>query len=189
MKSIAISGSLRENVGKKDAKELRYAGKVPCVLYGGKEQIHFSVSADDLRGLVYTPETVFIDFDIDGKKYKAAMQDIQFHPLTDLIRHIDFLEVFDNKPIMLRIPVRVDGNSPGVRMGGRLVQKLKFLKIKGLPAKHQDEISVNVDTLELGQIIRVRDIKIEGLEILNAKADTVVSVVSTRQTRQAGQEG
>jgi large subunit ribosomal protein L25 len=101
MKSISISGSARQNVGKRDAKELRYEGKVPCVLYGGKEQVHFSVFEADLKHLVYTPEVYFVDLTVDGKKYRATMQDIQFHPLTDLINHIDFLEIDENKQVTM----------------------------------------------------------------------------------------
>lgn len=185
MKSIAISGSLRENVGKRDAKELRYKGHVPCVLYGGKEQTHFSVFADDLRGLVYTPDAMFVDLDIAGKKVKATMQDIQFHPVTDLIVHVDFLETFENKATVMKIPVKFVGTSPGVKMGGRLVQKLKTIKIKALPKDHVDFIEVNIDNLEMGKLIRVGDLPASKLEILNAKIDTIVSVVSTRASRQA----
>lgn len=189
MKSIAISGSLRENVGKRDAKELRYKGHVPCVLYGGKEQTHFSVFADDLRGLVYTPDAMFVDLDIAGKKVKASMQDIQFHPVTDLITHVDFLETFENKPVVMNIPVKVTGTSPGVKMGGRLVQKLKKLRVKALPKNHVDFIEVNIDNLEMGKLIRVSDLNAGSIEILNAKADTILSVVSTRASRQADSDG
>lgn len=184
MKSIAISGSSRGNVGKRDAKELRYEGKVPCVLYGGKEQLHFAVSADDLRGLVYTADTMFVDLNLEGKKFTAVMQDIQFHPVTDMILHIDFLEVFDEKPVTLSVPVRLSGTSPGVRMGGRLVQKLKRLKVKALPKNHKDFIEVSIENLEMGKLIRVSDLNETGVQILNSKADTIVSVVSTRATRQ-----
>ncbi len=185
MKSIAISGSPRENVGKRDAKELRYKGHVPCVLYGGKEQTHFSVLAEDLRGLVYTPDAMFVDLDIAGKKAKATMQDIQFHPVTDLIIHVDFLETFEDKPTVMNIPVKVVGTSPGVKMGGRLVQKLKKLRVVALPKNHVDFIEVNIDSLEMGKLIRVSDLPAGKLEILNSKVDTILSVVSTRASRQA----
>ena len=110
MKSIAISGSLRKNVGKRDAKELRYQGKVPAVLYGGKEQYHFSVSATDLKPVIYTPDVHFIDLDIEGEKFQAILQDAQYHPLTDQVRHVDFLELNDKKEVALNIPVKLVRN-------------------------------------------------------------------------------
>src|SRR5690606_18491683 len=122
-----ISGSVRQNVGKRDAKELRYEGKVPAVLYGGKEQIHFSVSAADLKPAIYTADIHFIDLDIEGKKFKAIIQDSQFHPLTDQIRHVDFLELSDDKAVAMNVPIKLTGTSPGVKMGGKLVQKLRKL--------------------------------------------------------------
>src|ERR1700744_2667257 len=125
MKSIAISGSPRANVGKRDAKELRYQSLVPAVLYGGATQSHFSVSAADLRPVVYTPDVHFIDLDIAGTKAKAIIKDIQYHPLTDVITHIDFLEVSDSKPVTMEIPVKLTGTSPGVKVGGKLVLKLR----------------------------------------------------------------
>src|SRR3546814_117567 len=113
MKSIAISGSARQNVGKRDAKQLRYEGKVPCVLYGGEEQYHFAASAADLRDLIYTPEAMFVDLDVDGEKFRASMKDIQFHPVSDIVLHVDFLQLFEDKPVKMEIPVRLKGTSPG----------------------------------------------------------------------------
>jgi large subunit ribosomal protein L25 len=120
MKSVSISGSSRTNVGKKDAKALRNAGMVPCVLYGGKDQKSFSVKYNDLLPLVYTPEVLTVDLNIDGSNYKALMQEIQFHVINDKIIHIDFLEMFDNKPVVIDIPVHTTGNSIGVKAGGKL---------------------------------------------------------------------
>ncbi|MGZ3810662.1 MAG: 50S ribosomal protein L25, partial [Mucilaginibacter sp.] len=129
MKSIAISGSPRENVGKRDAKELRYNGLVPAVLYGGKTQTHFAVSAADLKPVIYTPVVHFIDLEVAGVKSQAIVQDIQFHPLTEKILHVDFLLLDEKKPIAIEIPIRLIGTSPGVKMGGKLVQKLRKLRI------------------------------------------------------------
>jgi large subunit ribosomal protein L25 len=185
MKSISISGSVRQNVGKRDAKELRYEGKVPCVLYGGTEQVHFAVFEADLKHLVYTPEVYFVDLTIDGKKYRATMQDIQFHPLTDLINHIDFLEIHDDKPVTMLLPVRFTGYSPGVKMGGKLVHKIKKLKVKGLPKYMTDSVQVNIDNLEIGKMIRVGEISLENLTILDAKANSIVSVETSRALREA----
>ena len=185
MKTISISGSVRQNVGKRDAKELRYEGKVPCVLYGGKEQVHFSVFEADLKHLVYTPEVYFVDLTIDGKKYRATMQDIQFHPLTDLINHIDFLEIDENKPVTMMLPVKFVGSSPGVKMGGKLVHKIKKLKVRGLPKDMTDSIVINIDNLELGKMIRVSEVQVENLTILDAKSNSIVSVETSRALREA----
>lgn len=185
MKSISISGSVRQNVGKRDAKELRYEGKVPCVLYGGKEQVHFSVFEADLKHLVYTPEVYFVDLTVDGKKYRATMQDIQFHPLTDLINHIDFLEIDENKPVTMMLPVKFSGSSPGVKMGGKLVHKIKKLKVRGLPKDMTDNVTISIENLELGKMIRVSDVKVENLTILDAKSNSIVSVETSRALREA----
>ncbi|TCK85760.1 50S ribosomal protein L25/general stress protein Ctc [Albibacterium bauzanense] len=188
MKSIAISGSLRENVGKRDAKELRYEGKVPAVLYGGKKQYHFAVSAADLKSLVYTPDVHFVDLDLDGQKFKAIIQEMQFHPLNDLIRHIDFLELDDKKEVVMNIPVALTGTSPGVRSGGKLIQKLRKLRVKALPNDIPQQIEVSLNALEVGKSVRVEEIKLKNARVLNNADDTIVSVGMSRALRQAEQE-
>jgi large subunit ribosomal protein L25 len=180
MKSVSISGSPRANVGKKDANALRNAKQVPCVLYGGKEQIHFSVLAADFKDLIYTPEVNTVDLDIAGKKFKAILQEAQYHKVNDSLLHVDFLEVIAGKPVVMNIPVKTTGTSPGVRAGGKLVKKLKTLKVKGLVDKMPDFISLSIDSLEIGQSIRVGDIKLDGLELLNPENVTVLSVQVTR---------
>jgi large subunit ribosomal protein L25 len=188
MKSIAISGSPRENVGKRDAKELRYEGLVPAVLYGGKTQTHFSVSAADLKPVIYTPVVHFIDITVAGTKTQAIIQDIQFHPLTEQILHVDFLELDEKKPIAIEIPIRITGTSPGVKMGGKLVQKLRKLRIKALPKDHLDNIDVSIEGLEVGRSVRVDDLKFDKLTITNAKEDTILSITTSRALRQAEQD-
>jgi len=188
MKSIAISGSPRENVGKRDAKELRYQGLVPAVLYGGKTQTHFAVSAADLKPVIYTPVVHFIDITVAGATTQAIIQDIQFHPLTEQILHVDFLQLDSAKPIAIEIPIRLTGTSPGVKMGGKLVQKLRKLRIKALPKDHLDNIDVSIEGLEVGKSVRVSDLKLEKLTITNAMEDTIVSVTTSRALRQAEQE-
>jgi len=188
MKSIAISGSPRENVGKRDAKELRYEGLVPAVLYGGKTQTHFSVSAADLKPVIYTPVVHFIDITVAGTKTQAIIQDIQFHPLTEQILHVDFLELDEKKPIAIEIPIRITGTSPGVKMGGKLVQKLRKLRIKALPKDHLDNIDVSIEGLEVGKSVRVGDLKFDKLTITNAKEDTILSITTSRALRQAEQD-
>ena len=188
MKSIAISGSPRENVGKRDAKELRYQGLVPAVLYGGKNQIHFSVSAADLKGLVYTPDVQFIDLDVAGVKAKAIIQDVDFHPLTDLPLHVDFLELNDKKPVIMEIPVRLTGTSPGVKTGGKLVQKLRKLRVKALPNDMPQDVQVSLETLEVGKSVAVDELKFNNFKIMNNGDDTIVSVTMSRALKQAEQE-
>jgi large subunit ribosomal protein L25 len=182
MKSVSISGSPRANVGKTDATTLRNAKKVPCVLYGGKEQVHFSVLEADFKDLIYTPSVNTVNLDIAGKKYSAILQDAQFHAVKDNILHVDFLEIIAGKPVTMNIPVKTTGTSPGVRNGGKLNKKLKTLRVKGLVEKMPDTIDIAINTLEIGQGVRVSDIKIDGLTFLNAENVTVVSVQVTRAT-------
>lgn len=188
MKSIAISGSVRQNVGKRDSKELRYVGNVPAVLYGGSTQTHLSVSAADLKAVLYTPEVVFIDLHLDGKTVKAIVQDAQFHPLTDLVTHIDFLELNDEKEVTINIPVKLTGTSPGVKLGGKLVQKLRKLRVKALPGDLPQEIEVPMESLEVGKSFRVAQVVLENAKVLNNSDDTIVSVIMSRALRQAEQE-
>ena len=180
MKSVSISGSPRANVGKTDATALRNAKRVPCVLYGGKEQVHFSVLAADFKHLIYTPEVNTVNLDIAGKKYHAIMQEAQFHKVNDSLLHVDFLEIVAGKPVTMNIPVKTTGVSPGVRAGGKLNKKLKTLKVKGLVEKMPDIINIAIDKLEINDSVRVSDINIDGLTMLNAENVTVVSVQVTR---------
>jgi large subunit ribosomal protein L25 len=188
MKSIAISGSVRQSVGKRDAKELRYEGNIPAVLYGGSTQTHLSVSAADLKAVLYTPEVVFIELNLDGKTVKAIVQDAQFHPLTDLVTHVDFLELNDDKEVTLNIPVTLTGTSPGVKLGGKLVQKLRKLRVKALPGNLPQEIAVPMESLEVGKSFRVAQVVLENAKVLNNSDDTIVSVIMSRALRQAEQE-
>ncbi|WP_345948802.1 MULTISPECIES: 50S ribosomal protein L25/general stress protein Ctc [unclassified Mucilaginibacter] len=188
MKSIAISGSPRENVGKRDAKELRYQGLVPAVLYGGATQTHFSVSAADLKPVIYTPVVQFIDLDVAGTTSQAIIKDMQFHPLTDELLHVDFLLLDESKPVTIEIPILLTGTSPGVKMGGKLVQKLRKLRVKALPKDHLDSIEVSIEGLEVGKSVRVRDISVPNLTITNTPEDTILSITTSRALRQAEQE-
>ena len=188
MKSFAISGSRRENVGKRDAKELRYEGKVPAVLYGGDNQIHFAVSAADLKGLVYTPDVHFVDIDVEGTKAQAVLQDIQFHPLTEQILHVDFLRVNESKPFVMEIPIKLTGTSPGVKMGGKLIQKLRKLRVKAFAKDMPQYVEVGIEVLELGKSVRVGDLSFDKFQVINNADDTIVSVVMSRALKQAEQE-
>ena len=180
MKSVSISGSPRANVGKTDATAMRNAKRVPCVLYGGKEQIHFSVLSADFKNLIYTPHVHTVDLEIAGNKYHAIVQETQFHPLKDHLMHVDFLEIVEGKPVVMELPVRTSGTSPGVRNGGKLSKKLKTLRAKGLVENMPDVITVAIDAMEIGHSVRVEDIIVEGLTFLNAPNITVVAVQVTR---------
>jgi large subunit ribosomal protein L25 len=188
MKTIAISGSPRENVGKRDAKELRYEGKVPAVLYGGKEQLHFAVDRTDLNEAIYTPEANFLEIAIGGTKTKAIIKDAQYHPLTDLLLHVDFLQLFDDKEITMEIPVKLVGTSPGVKMGGKLVQKLRKLRVRSLPKSMPQVVEVSIAKLEVGNLFRVRDLQKADYIVTNTPEDTIVSVGMSRALKQAETE-
>lgn len=180
MKTVALTGELRSTLGSKDSRALRNEGKVPCVLYGGGEHIHFYIYSPDFKALVYTPNTYKVQLTIEGKKHLAILQDMQFHPVNDSIIHADFLSVDDKKIVTVSIPVKVSGNSPGVRAGGKLIQKIQRLKVKGLIADIPDAVELNIDELELGQSIKVKNIELKNVEILDSKDNAVVSVKMTR---------
>jgi large subunit ribosomal protein L25 len=188
MKSVSISGSARTNVGKKDAKAVRNAGAVPCVLYGGKEQKTFSVKYNDLLPLVYTPEVLSVELNIDGNIYKALMQEIQFHPINDKIVHIDFLEMFDNKPVVIDIPVHTTGNSIGVKAGGKLTLNVRKLKVRALPANLPDSIEIKIDDLDIGKSIRVSEIPVNNIELLDTPNMVVATIKVTRNMVSAATE-
>jgi large subunit ribosomal protein L25 len=188
MKIVSMSGSLRENVGKKDAKAVRKSGKVPCVLYGGTEQIHFTCEDKDFKDIIFTDEVCFIDLSIDGKQYKATLQDVQYHPVSDIILHVDFLEIIDNKPIIMYVPVKVKGTSPGVLRGGKLVKKMRRLKVKGMSDILPDNVMIDISKLDIGDSFKVNQIAIEGVEFLDVASSIVISVITTRGVETPAEE-
>ena len=181
MKSITIKGSERESVGKKATKALRNAGKVPCVVYGGEKPLHFSADELSFRDLVYTPNahTVVVELE-NGQKVDAVMQDIQFHPVTDKILHIDFYQLFADKEVTMDIPVRLQGNSPGVRNGGRLLFRKRKLAIRALPDKLPDFFDVDISKLKIGQNISVETLLNDDFSILHPDNTVVVQVKTAR---------
>jgi large subunit ribosomal protein L25 len=181
MKSINITGTLRKEISKQEVKNLRKAGKVICVLYGGEHNVHFSADALQFRNLVYTPEVSTVNLDIDGKKYSAVMKDVQFHPIHDHILHVDFLEIRPEKKVTIQIPVKLTGSSIGVKEGGRLIQKMRKVQISALPANLPDAIEIDISPLKIGDSIRIRDLKKEGVEFLDSPNNIVVGVRVTRQ--------
>ncbi len=180
MKSVVIKGKQREAVGKKDAKKLRSEGNVPCVLYGGDKPIHFYAPFNEFRKIVYTPSVYLLDVDIDGKVYKAIMQDIQWHPVEEQILHIDFLIVREDKPIKIEIPVQTNGLAKGIKQGGKLKSNLRKLKVKAFAKDLPDTIEINVEDLALGDSVKVEDLSFKNIEFLDNKSNVVVSVNITR---------
>lgn len=180
MKSVSISGSPRVNVGKKDAKAIRGQKMVPCVLYGGKEQFFFTTSEDSFKNIVYTPEICTVNIKIDGKEFAAILQDIQFHPVTDKIIHADFLEIFENKPITMHVPIKTSGTAPGIIKGGKLLMKMKKLKIKALTKHMPDHVTLDISKLDIGDSIRVSEIDAKDMTILDSPSNIVIAVRITR---------
>ena len=166
-------------------KAIRKNNGVPCVLYGGKEIVHFTVPAEGLRNLVYTPHIYVVDLDIDGKKVNAIMKDIQFHPVKDNILHVDFYEIDEAKPIVMEIPVQLQGLAEGVKAGGKLALQIRKLKVKALYNLIPEKLIVNVSHLGLGKTIKVGELNFENLELLNAKEAVVCAVKLTRAARGA----
>jgi large subunit ribosomal protein L25 len=183
MKSVEIIGFKRANLGKSESKALREEANVPCVLYGGKEQIHFHSPMILFRDLVYTPDAYEVELNIEGDIYRSILQDIQFHPVSETILHADFLLLRDDKEVKIEIPVKVDGVAPGVQKGGKLVTKLRKLKVKALPVNIPDYITVDVSNLDLGKTIKVGEIPTENFTVLNAPNIPVVAVDVPRALR------
>jgi large subunit ribosomal protein L25 len=192
MKSIAINGSLRTEIGKKATKSVRKADAVPCVLYGAQKDAngnqvatHFTLTNDELRNLVYTPHIYVVDLTIDGKTVNAIMKDIQFHPVTDAILHVDFLQINEENPIVMEVPVQLEGLAEGVKAGGKLALQTRKLKVKALYNLIPERLVVNVTNLGLGKTIKVGELNYEGLTLLNAKEAVVCAVKLTRAARGA----
>jgi len=188
MKTIEIKGFKRETIGKKATKQLRKDGSVPCVLYGGKEVVHFHAPVNEFNHLFYTPNVYLVNIDIDGKKYSTILKDSQFHPVSDKPLHVDFLEINDKEPVTIEIPVKVEGFAIGVQSGGILVLEKRKLAVRALAKNLPDELVVNVEKLEIGKATKVGQLKFENLELLNAQNAVVVAVRLTRAAR-AEQEG
>jgi large subunit ribosomal protein L25 len=180
MKSVQLSGSLRTNVGKVNAKAVREKGNVPCVIYGGKEQIHFEADIRAFKPVIFTPNAHIVEIDLDGKVYKTVLQEAQYHKINDKLIHADFLEIVDGKPVTANIPVLITGQSDGVKKGGKLVLKMRKLKARGIAATLPDAITIDITKLDIGDSIAVGDITVDGATLLNAKNVSVVSVVTTR---------
>ncbi|MDO4225571.1 MAG: 50S ribosomal protein L25/general stress protein Ctc [Bergeyella zoohelcum] len=180
MKSITIQGAKRESVGKKSTKALRDAELVPCVVYGGAEPLNFSTEEKSFRDLVYTPDAHTVELVIDGQTIPAVLQDIQFHPITDKILHVDFYQLSEDKPVIMDVPVRITGRAKGVVAGGVLRQSFRKLRLKAIPANLPDEIVVDVTPLRIGNKLYVGDIKNENYTFLHPDNAVIVAVKMSR---------
>jgi large subunit ribosomal protein L25 len=191
MKTISLKLEKRKEVGKKETKELRRKEFVPCVLYGGTENLHLTAHNLEFKDLIYTPHIYKIDLEVEGKTIPCIMKDIQFHPVTDSILHIDFLEIFEDKMFATALPVRTTGMSPGVKEGGKLKIEMRKLKVKGYLKDIPDELVVDISTLELGKTIKVKEMDVENIEFLDPGSNVVLSVKLTRVAKgmAAGDEG
>lgn len=188
MQTIAISGKARTNVGKVATKADRAAGNIPCVMYAGNEVVHFTSTISELRGILYTPKFFKAIINIDGTTHEALLKDVQMHPISEEILHIDFHKLLPGSPVIVEIPIRVVGQSPGVKEGGKLLVKVRKVKVKSTPENLKDNIDIDISGLKLGQSFKVRDIKETGFEILNSPAIPLVSVEITRALKSAATE-
>jgi len=180
MRTVSMSGSLRANVGKKDATLQRNEKKVPCVLYGGKEQVHFATDEKSFKKIVFTPEICFVKINIAGKEHDAILQDIQYHPTTDNILHADFLELIPGKQIVMGVPVKTEGVAPGILQGGKLIMKYRKLKVKALSENMPESIVINIDGLNIGSTVKVSELKCNNYAILESPNSVVATVRVTR---------
>jgi large subunit ribosomal protein L25 len=189
MKTISMSGSIRESVGKKGSKALRNQGKVPCVLYGGEKQIHFSTDASQFKNLIYSPEIAFVELDLEGNKVSCILQDVQFHVVTGNIMHADFLKIDDDKPIIMGVPIQTTGSSAGVIKGGVLNVLMRKVRVKALPGNMPEEIVLDITPLEIGDSIKIKQIETNNFELLDSENAVVVGIRVTRAAASAAASG
>jgi large subunit ribosomal protein L25 len=188
MKSITIKGSERESVGKVATKALRNAGAVPCVLYGGNQPVHFSADEKAFKSLVYTPNAHTVVIELGKSSYNAVLQDIQVHPVSDQILHIDFFELNENKEIMMEVPVKVVGTSPGVLLGGDLRLNQRRLKVKALPKNLPDFVEANISELQMGNKLYVTKLVTNNFKLMHPDNTVVCQVKISRAAMKAAQE-
>ncbi len=188
MKTITIEGHLRTESGKKAARQIRSQENVPAVIYGGATEVNFYASAKAFKPLVYTSEFLIAEVAVGGKKYKCILKDLQFDKVSDLLLHVDLLELVDDKKVVATLPLKLVGSSVGVKAGGKLVSKVKAVKVKALPKDLREFIELDISKLELNANLRIEDIKVPNMEIMNSPRIPVASVVMTRQLKQEESE-
>jgi large subunit ribosomal protein L25 len=188
MKSIEIKGSLRTELGKKSSKQLRKTGNVPCVIYGKEHNVHFHATELSFKNLIYTPEAHLVDLIIDNKVQKVVLKDVQFHPVSDKILHADFIEVFNDKPVTISIPVKVTGDSAGVIAGGKLNIKKRSLKVKGLPNDLPEFLKIDITDLKIHESVKVGDLSYDKIELLDPKKLMVLTIATSRVAQKTDAE-
>ncbi|HMJ68780.1 MAG TPA: 50S ribosomal protein L25/general stress protein Ctc [Cyclobacteriaceae bacterium] len=188
MKTVEIIGYRRANLGKSDSQRVREEGNVPCVLYGGNEQVHFSAPMILFRDLVYTNEAHFVHLNVEGDECEAILQEVQFHPVSEILLHADFLRVSGDRKIKMQIPVRLIGLAPGVSKGGALVRKRASLKVYAFPKDMPDHIDVDVSELDFHHAVKVSDMKIDKLEFMDPKAAAIATVEVPRAAKMAAED-
>jgi len=188
MKTIEIKGSFRTELGKKSSKELRKSGNVPCVIYGKEKNIHFFAHENSFKNLVYTPAAHLVKLNIDDKVYKAVLKDMQFHPVKDNILHADFIEIHDNKPVVINIPIKVSGDSVGVIAGGKLSIKRRTLKVKGLADDLPETLPINITDLKIHEGIKVGELSYDKIELLDPKKSMVLTIATSRVAQKTDEE-
>jgi large subunit ribosomal protein L25 len=188
MKTLEISGTIRKELGKKSSKELRKSLNVPCVIYGGKENVHFYTHELNFKDLVYTPDAHLVKLNLEGKEFHAVLKDIQFHPVTDKIIHVDFTEVSPEKPVTIAIPIKVSGDSVGVKAGGKLRIRRRSLLVKGLSANIPEYLPVDITEIQIHQAIKVGDLSYDNIELLDPKKSMVLQVATSRVAQKTPEE-
>lgn len=180
MKTLEIKGSLRTELGKKSSKEIRKAGNVPCVIYKKDQNIHFFAHENSFKNLVYTPDAHIVMLNLGDEKHKVVLQDIQFHPVTDKIIHIDFIEISDDKPIVISIPINITGDSVGVKAGGKLRIKKRHLKVRGFAKDIPEQLLIDITDVKIHHSIKVGDLAYDKIELIDPRITTVLSVATSR---------
>jgi large subunit ribosomal protein L25 len=188
MKSIEINCSLRTDLGKKSSKELRKAQNVPCVLYGGKENIHFFSHENNFTKLIFTPDAHLVLINVEGKTYKAVLKDIQYHPVSDKIIHIDFTEVADDKKIQIGIPISVHGDSDGVKAGGKLRIRMRKINVRGLAKDIPEVLPIDISPLKIHDSVKVGDLKFDNIELIDPKNQMVLTIATSRVAQKTDEE-
>ena len=180
MKTFELKGTIRKDTGKKYSRILRMEEKVPCVMYGGKENIHFSIPEPSFKDIVYTSNVYLLKIDIEGNNHDAVLREIQFHPVTDKIIHADFKEYYPDQHVIIDLPVKIVGESIGLKAGGKLRIRRRILKARGLVKDFPEYIEIDITDLDIGNTIRIEDLQIEGLEFIDSPGSMIISIVSAR---------
>ena len=185
MKTIDLQVQRREDTGKRVAKDLRKEGKVPGVIYDNSKATHITVDVQAARKVLYTEETYVVNLDIEGEKQDVIVRNADFHPVTDILQHVEFLRVTDDRPVSVSLPIKLIGTAAGVIKGGKMAIKLRRLNVKGIPSKLPEKIEVDVSGLDLGESIKVMDANIEGIKVLTAPSAAIATVIIPRALRSA----